>query len=441
MCPGTFNSHCDGYFIILCCNPILIFSSFLTSEFLGPYTVTVFLIEEVLFNFLIELNSCAAFLDANASSDDEQEWKNYHGSSDDEQIDSKNTKPWEMKGSFKYKEMFPRRSSAIDMVEDMWSDFNIYDYAPDRSSPPRETSKKDTWSPQITVPKPFSMTIREANRPAKEKTRSQKILEKELKMKKHKEEAELHKKFRAQPVPATTFLPLYDEIVNNNETRRREVRELSKAILKSTEKPFNFLIREEAKKEIRRSKSLTNLKELKQKEKKINEKKQFKANPFPKHLFDLTLADKIAEQEEYRAIKVRMRAQETLARSSLPPNMNAKGREYTEGKLRRKLLKEKEKKAFMTKEHKFHPQINPDVPDFDELQRQFEKDLQKKKKEIHPTVMEPFNLRTAHTSGACKSRCSRSMDYSADSTVLRSRSASRERPSSARSTPDVLPHG
>lgn len=374
-----------------------------------------------------------------ASGDEGPEWE--QDDSSDVEIDSKNTKPWEMKGSYKYKEMFPRRSSAIDMVEHMWSDFNVYDYAPDRSSPPQETSKKETWTPQITIPKPFSMTIREANKSAKEKTRSQKILEKELKVKRHREEAELQKKFRAQPVPATTFLPLYDEIINSNEERRREVKEFSKAILKSTEKPFSFVMREEAKKEMRRSKSLSNLNDLKKREKKIKEKNEFKAKPFPRHLFDLTLADKIAEQEEYRTIKVRLRAQETLANSSLPPNMSARGREYTVGKLRRKLLKEKEKKAFMTKEHKFHPQINPDVPDFDELQRQFEKDLRKKKKEIHPTVMEPFNLRTAHTSGVRKSRCSRSMDFTLDTTGPRSRSASRERPTSARSSPDILPHG
>ena len=396
-------------------------------------------------NTNISYTNYPIFIEVDGSGSEELEWEhNENEDSDDEEIiDSKNTKPWKMKGSYKYKEMFPRRSSAIDMVEDMWSDFNVYNYTADRSSPPREINKKETWTPQITIPKPFNMMIREANKSAKEKTRSQRILEQELKLKRHREEAELQKKFRAQPIPATTFLPLYDEITDNNEARRREVRELSKAILKSTEKPFSFVMREAAKKEIRRSKSLNNLIELKQKEKKVKEKKQFKANPFPNHLFDLTLADKIAEQEEYRAIKVRMRAQEMLASSSLPPNMSARGREYTVGKLRRKLLKEKEKKAFMTKEHKFRPQINPDVPDFDELHWQFEKEMRTKKKEIRPTVMEPFNLRTAHTSGARKTRCSRSMECSPEATGprSRSRSASRERPTSARSIPDILPHG
>ena len=153
-----------------------------------------------------------------------------------------------------YKEMFPRRSSALDVVEDMWEGFSVYDY-PSESSPPRERREKTKeWTPQITIPKPFSMTVREAKKKAKNMTRSQKILQEDLKKKQEKEEAELHKKFRAQPVPATTFLPLYDEITRENELRRYHVKELSKAILKSTEKPFKFVKREEEKKQMRRTK-------------------------------------------------------------------------------------------------------------------------------------------------------------------------------------------
>lgn len=191
---------------------------------------------------------------------------------------------------------------------------------------------------------------------------------------------------------------------------------------------------------MRRTKSLSNLAEL---ENKIDEKKKFKANPFPDHLFDLTLADRIAEKEEYRAIRIRMRAQETLAVSRLPPNMEARGEEYTLGHFRSKLNKEGNKNAFMTKDHKFRPQINPDVPEFDALHRQFEKEMRNKKKELEPTVVEPFNLRTARLSTTRKARSSRSQEVPDTGRSSRDRSASRERPSSTRSsTPhDSLPFG
>ena len=356
---------------------------------------------------------------------------------DDETINSTSKRTED--GTGLYQEMYPRRSSALDVVEDMWEGFSVYDYPPE-SSPPRERiQKKKEWTPQITIPKPFGMTVREAKKKAKI-TRSQTILQEDLKKKQEKEEAELHKKFRAQPVPATTFLPLYDEITRQNELRRYQVRELSKAILKSTEKPFKFVKREEEKKQLRRTKSLSNIADL---ENKMEEKKKFKANPFPDHLFDLTLADKVAEKEEYRTIKMRMRAQEMLAVSRLPPNMEARGEEYTLGHFRSKLNKEGTKNAFITKEHKFRPQINPDIPDFDDLHRQFEKEMRDKKREREPTVSEPFNLRTARVSTARKSRCSRSQEIPIIGRSSRDRSVSRERPSSARlHTPhDTLPFG
>ena len=356
---------------------------------------------------------------------------------DDETINS--TRKRSEDGTVVYQEMYPRRSSALDVVEDMWEGFSVYDYPPELSPPLERIQKKKEWTPQITIPKPFGMTVREAKKKAK-MTRSQAILQEDLRKKQEKEEAELHKKFRAQPVPATTFLPLYDEITRQNELRRYQVRELSKAILKSTEKPFKFVKREEEKKQLRRTKSLSNIADL---ENKMEEKEKFKANPFPDHLFDLTLADKVAEKEEYRTIKMRMRAQEMLAVSRLPPNMEARGEEYTLGHFRSKLNKEGNKNAFMTKEHKFRPQINPDIPDFDDLHRQFEKEMRDKKREREPTVSEPFNLRTSRVSTAQKSRCSRSQEIPTSGRSSRDRSVSRERPSSARPhTPhDTLPFG
>jgi hypothetical protein len=67
----------------------------------------------------------------------------------------------------------------------MWKDFNIEDYAPPRSvktyasMSTGEANKEnawngqlngetdDTWSPVITIPKPFKMTLREAKKQKK----------------------------------------------------------------------------------------------------------------------------------------------------------------------------------------------------------------------------------------------------------------------------------
>lgn len=279
------------------------------------------------------------------------------------------------------------------------------------------------------------MTIREANKSKEKKTRSIRLMEEELRIKKERDESELQKKFRSQPIPATTFLPLYDEINRQNEVRRMHVRETSKALLKSSEKPFSFIKREEKKRALRRSKSLSSLTDLTPSPK---QEAGFKANPFPAHLFDLTLADKLAEQDEYRAIKVRMRSQETLAKSRLPMSMEGRGRQYTIGKLRNKAMKEKEKKAFMTKDHTFKPQINHDIPDFDKLQFQFDKELRTKKKEREPTVVEPFNLRTATMSETRKSRSLMRSSEGFQRTM--GRSGSRERPASARSLSRERPY-
>ncbi|KAJ7390826.1 hypothetical protein OS493_022385 [Desmophyllum pertusum] len=85
-----------------------------------------------------------------------------------------------------YKEMYPQRSSALDVVEDMWEGFSVYDYPPDASPPREKQDSKNEWTPQITIPKPFTMTIREAKKKSKHMSRSQLILQEDLKKEKRK---------------------------------------------------------------------------------------------------------------------------------------------------------------------------------------------------------------------------------------------------------------
>ena len=298
--------------------------------------------------------------------------------------------------------------------------------------------KEKEWSPVITVPKPFTMTLREATK-EKRKTRSMRMVEEELVLKKSMEEAELKKKFRAQPVPATTFLPLYDEIVEKNNRRSEHIREINKAILKATEKPFSFIKREAEKKQRKEMKE-----KMERKQKANQEIKQavFKAKPPPKHMDDLSLADRLTEQDEYRKIRKKLRAAELLANSHLPPSMEARVNISPAAKSRQKCRRNRAKTA-TEKPPKFRPNINPDVPDFDALHWEFEKELRRKKKERQPTVVEPFNLHTARIPrGERCLRRTRSMEnlsQSLDSPMTNKRG----RPLSARlsSSQDTLPFG
>ena len=63
------------------------------------------------------------------------------------------------------------------------------------------------------------------------------------------EERELLAKFRAKEVPPTNQPGLFDKIMAQNEERRQEVKERSAELTKAREKPFNFYIREQQKKE------------------------------------------------------------------------------------------------------------------------------------------------------------------------------------------------
>ena len=286
----------------------------------------------------------------------------------------------------------PFASPGVLAVEKMWDNFSVDDYTfyvdPDRSTSGEKKPRE--WTPKITIPKPFAMTIRESTTP-KQKSQSVLIAEREEMERRAWEEAELKKQFRATPVPAHTFLPLYELVNARNEQRREQIKLLSKEILKSTEKPFSFSKRDEAKMQakaasVRQSQKFERAREL--------EEKQFTAKPIPKHVFDPTADEKIQEQEEYRRIRIKMRAEELLASSKLPGSMQTRGKEYTVGSLRKKRLETNEKHAFPTSNHNFHPSVRDDIPNYNQAYEKFSQELAKRKRTKHTTITAPFYLRT-----------------------------------------------
>ncbi|NWX81613.1 F161B protein, partial [Nothoprocta ornata] len=121
----------------------------------------------------------------------------------------------------------------------------------------RPKSASAPWLPSGTVPRPFAMTRREARSKAQLlKSLALLELDRERDKRPSQDEAECQKRFRAQPVPAHVFLPLYHEIMAQNEIRRQIATQKRKELLLSSLRPFSFLEKEERKKEAIRQKFL-----------------------------------------------------------------------------------------------------------------------------------------------------------------------------------------
>ena len=88
----------------------------------------------------------------------------------------------------------------------------------------RSTSE---WAPKITVPKPFKMTLREA-KTAQAKKNKMNSLKKETELQKErkadKELKEVHSKFKAQPVPAHVYIPLFEQQKRSCQVRDKSAR-------------------------------------------------------------------------------------------------------------------------------------------------------------------------------------------------------------------------
>ncbi|RLW07038.1 hypothetical protein DV515_00004222 [Chloebia gouldiae] len=278
-------------------------------------------------------------------------------------------------------------SFAKQQIEKMWDGFCLEDYISHAkhslpSSPAcRKGHKKEkVWSPRVTVPKPFQMTIREAQKKEQNvKSKSQIELENHLLKKQLEEEAECQKKFRANPVPAAVFLPLYHDIVQRNEERRRSVRERSKLKLLATQKPFKFIERERQRHEARKMQ----LKDLSLPE---NKTKVFRAKPVPKCVYSPDFRDKVKEEELCREIRIRMRAEELLQNSSVPNSRLAL----------KETNKKKKHKSPEPKRMEHKLKIKSSIPNFELLHEKFQKHLLQQKKVKPLTVCEPFNLCTSY---------------------------------------------
>ncbi|XP_033001525.1 protein FAM161A-like isoform X2 [Lacerta agilis] len=273
-----------------------------------------------------------------------------------------------------------------EQAENSWDGSSLEDYSHCNQSIlsklqtlRKSRRKKKKWSPKITIPEPFQMTIREAKiKQLNIKSKSLIELENNLLKKELEEEAECQKKFRANPVPAYVFVPLYHDIMQQNEERRKSLRERRQAVLLATQKPFQFIEREAQKKEMKKMQ----LKDVSSPEKKA---KVFKAKPVPKFVYSSEINEKLKEEELYRDIRIQMRSEELLRNSSLP-NSRLGNRGINKNGQQNHLE--------LTKEVEHKPKTKAKVPDFEILHQKFLKRLQRQKNVKHITACEPFNLCT-----------------------------------------------
>ena len=266
------------------------------------------------------------------------------------------------------------------VVGKMWDNFSVDDFSVEDFSEAFQSEEQDKkWTPKVTVPEPFSMTLREANTP---KTKSMLIAEKEQEERDAAEK--VMKKFHASPIPAHTFLPLYDLMNAENRQRRERLKKCGEEVLKSSQKPFKFSKRDEDKKE-EKSKLLKQMEE--QEKKNIRERKKFKAKPVPSNLFDPEAEAEALEKEEYRKIRIRMRAEQLIVQARAPYTMRLE--EEKKAKEPNKKTKEKSVKSYT-----FRPKVTHKIPDYKKAYSKFQQQLCKKKQSKLTTVSEPFFLHT-----------------------------------------------
>lgn len=182
---------------------------------------------------------------------------------------------------------------------------------------------------------------------------------------------------KVNPVPASTTQPLYAAILADNEARRREVKRLSLAITKQSERPFSFY----------QSDLEKQAQKLKDDGAPLPEQFQhrFIANPVPWRSMNTMLYKRMVEKDEKeREDRIRYNAELSYSMARLPPRMQ----EYEDKMREKQQIRSKSQEQLFS----FEPARSKPVPDFQKLQRQFMTTLENKKQSRASTIPRPFNF-------------------------------------------------
>ncbi|XP_038206885.1 protein FAM161A [Zerene cesonia] len=183
------------------------------------------------------------------------------------------------------------------------------------TSPLRTKKVRQKYYKNITITKPFKMTERdEEERIVNELRTIQKSLSDDMLNQKLE-----RKPFKARPVPIESRIPLYDKILEDQAIRRAITKINSEAELRAQMKPFSFTKREENVNNNACERAEHSLPKNKK-------KRRFKARPVPKNLFSNYFYDKSRENNFFRSMNKRIRAEEMLRNASVPGNMEMRER-------------------------------------------------------------------------------------------------------------------
>ncbi|XP_014639882.1 PREDICTED: protein FAM161B [Ceratotherium simum simum] len=266
---------------------------------------------------------------------------------------------------------------------------------PSDSRSPSQHKNISSWASSITVPQPFRMTLREAWKKAQWLASPASFEhERQQAQRQGQEEAECHRQFRAQPVPAHVYLPLYQEIMERNEARRRAGIQKRKELLLSSLKPFSFLVKEQQRKETTQQRELAATAKAKV-------PKQKATRRIPKSILEPALGDKLQEAELFRKIRIQMRALDMLQKASSPIAFSSS---RADPQPRIATRTREEKLGFLQTDFGFQPRVNPAVPDYEGLYKAFQRRAAKRRDTREVTRNKPFFLRTAslrHTQRPC----------------------------------------
>lgn len=103
----------------------------------------------------------------------------------------------------------------------------------------RPASAQVEWAPRVTIPEPFSMTIREKIK-ADKKVKLAREMQDEREKRIENEIRECKRKFKASPVPHHVMLPLYEQKKVGEEIRKHKIKKMSKEYMEKVSKPFNL---------------------------------------------------------------------------------------------------------------------------------------------------------------------------------------------------------
>ncbi|XP_066157549.1 protein FAM161A [Euwallacea fornicatus] len=252
----------------------------------------------------------------------------------------------------------------------------------------KSEGEKDEYD-GITVPKPFQMTIRDEEN---------KIVE-ELLLKINKPKEKKSQQFEAHEIPIESQIPLFDKIMEDRHARSLKGKEKRKAEIQAQMKPFSFTRRDEEIQELtkRFSKSLPCV---------YNDEaplkiKKFKAKPVPRNLFSNYIYKKMHEDEFYRALQKKVRAEEMLKHASLPPSMAH--REKTKPKI--DVCPRSFRDLSISDERPLKKKRK--IPNYKAFHDKYERELEELKNEFISTSPRPFKLKSSRRDRKSRKNCYR----------------------------------